>query len=76
MSFRSRFAGPSLDGETFTSLEALRILKVIAHEEDESKKAVPPGPRIEASRNFWEGSSLKIDSSSTDVVWGHGGESF
>lgn len=32
------------------------------------------GHRIEASRNFWDGSGLKVDSSSTDVVWGHGGE--
>ena len=31
------------------------------------------GHRIEASRNFWEGSGLKVDSSSTDVVWCHGG---
>jgi len=49
---------------------------VIAPEDDEPRRAVPPGPRIEASRNFWEGSGLKIDSSPTDVVWGHGGESF
>ncbi|KAI1785177.1 hypothetical protein LXA43DRAFT_929347 [Ganoderma leucocontextum] len=30
------------------------------------------GHRIEASRNFWEGSGLKVDSSSTDVAWCHG----
>ena len=54
--------------------EALRILKVIAPEESEARKGVQ-GYRVEASRNFWEGSGLKIDSSSTDVVWGHGGES-
>ncbi|KAF9546510.1 WD40 repeat-like protein [Agrocybe pediades] len=30
------------------------------------------GYRIDASRNFWEGSGLKIDSASTDVAWGHG----
>ena len=76
MSFHSRSVGPSLDGETLAFLEALRILKVIAPEDDEPRRAVPPGPRIDASRNFWEGSGLKIDSSSTDVVWGHGGESF
>lgn len=75
MSFCSPFTGPLLDGETLVLLEALRILRVIALEEDE-KKAVPPGPRVEASRNFWDGSGLKIDSSSTDVVWGHGSESF
>ncbi|PPQ63564.1 hypothetical protein CVT24_004861 [Panaeolus cyanescens] len=30
------------------------------------------GFRIDASRNLWEGSGLKIDSASTDVAWGHG----
>lgn len=34
------------------------------------------GHSIEASRNFWEGSGLKIDSASTDVVWGHGSKLF
>lgn len=32
------------------------------------------GARIESSRNFWEGSGLKIDSAITDVAWAHGGE--
>lgn len=31
------------------------------------------GHRIDASRNLWEGSGLKIDCASTDVAWGHGG---
>ena len=31
------------------------------------------GHRIEASRNLWDGSGLKVDSSSTDVAWCHGG---
>jgi hypothetical protein len=53
--------------------EALRILKVI---EPEEGRGASTGPRVEASRNFWEGSGLKIDSCSTDVVWGHGGEPF
>ena len=56
--------------------EALRILRIIAPEEGETRKGALQGAKIEASRNFWEGSGLKIDSSSTDVVWGHGGESF
>lgn len=30
------------------------------------------GHRIDASRNMWEGSGLKLDSASTDVVWGNG----
>ncbi|KAH0579399.1 hypothetical protein H2248_003538 [Termitomyces sp. 'cryptogamus'] len=30
------------------------------------------GYRIDASRNLWDGSGLKIDSASTDVAWGHG----
>ncbi|OJT12907.1 hypothetical protein TRAPUB_10538 [Trametes pubescens] len=31
------------------------------------------GHRIESSRNFWDSSGLKVDSSSTDVAWCHGG---
>ena len=31
------------------------------------------GHRIEVSRNMWDGSGLKVDSSSTDVAWCHGG---
>ncbi|KAF9653438.1 WD40 repeat-like protein [Thelephora ganbajun] len=64
----------SEDGErcAVSGRESLRILKVVAVEEGDTRKGIPPGPRIEASRNFWEGSGLKIDSSSTDVVWGHG----
>jgi WD repeat-containing protein 24 len=57
-------------------LKALRILKMIEPEEGETRKGALSGPRVEASRNFWEGSGLKIDSSSTDVVWGHGSECF
>lgn len=56
--------------------KALRILKVIEVAEGETRKGALPGPKVEASRNFWEGSGLKIDSSSTDVVWGHGSECF
>jgi hypothetical protein len=59
---------------------ALRILKL----SDSSQPRDPStdhkvvvgrgGARIEASRNLWEGSGLKIDSANTDVVWGHGCE--
>ncbi|KAF9782978.1 hypothetical protein BJ322DRAFT_186081 [Thelephora terrestris] len=61
----------SEDGErcAVSGRESLRILKVIEPEQGEKKET---GLRVEASRNFWEGSGLKIDSSSTDVVWGHG----
>ena len=65
-----------MGGETLALSQALRILKVVTPEEGGARGGVPQGPRIEASRNFWEGSGLKIDSSSTDVVWGHGSESF
>ncbi|KAL0060378.1 SEA (Seh1-associated) complex subunit [Marasmius tenuissimus] len=30
------------------------------------------GHRIEASKNFWEGSGLKVDSAFTDAAWCHG----
>ena len=73
VSLRSSFVGRLLGSETIVSPKALRILRVIVPEESE-KKGVMQGPRVEASRNFWEGSGLKIDSSSTDVVWGHGSE--
>lgn len=52
--------------------ESLRILRVVEPEENEKRIGTSTGQRVEASRNFWEGSGLKIDSSSTDVVWGHG----
>ena len=66
----------SLSCNAATFLEALRILKVTESEESEKRRGVSLGLRVEASRNFWEGSGLKIDSASTDVVWGHGGECF
>jgi len=31
------------------------------------------GYRIDATKNFWV-NSLKVDSATTDVVWGHGRE--
>lgn len=66
--------GRLLDSEPL-SLEALRILRVVEPEENEKRIGTSTGQRVEASRNFWEGSGLKIDSSSTDVIWGHGGKS-
>ncbi|KAI6119652.1 hypothetical protein EDD17DRAFT_1605846 [Pisolithus thermaeus] len=53
--------------------ESLRILRLSAQDESlasDHKSAVGRGGhRIEASRNLWEGSGLKIDSASTDVAW-------
>ncbi|KAI6035715.1 hypothetical protein EDC04DRAFT_3114826 [Pisolithus marmoratus] len=53
--------------------ESLRILRLSAQDESQTsdhKSAVGRGGhRIEASRNLWEGSGLKIDSASTDVAW-------
>ena len=34
------------------------------------------GYRLDASRNLWDGSGLKVDSALTDVGWGVGGSSF
>ena len=60
---------------------ALRILRMTEISATHSPSATEyksvtgrGGHRIEASRNFWEGSGLKVDSSSTDVVWCYGGE--
>ncbi|OBZ65249.1 WD repeat-containing protein 24 [Grifola frondosa] len=59
--------------------EALRIIRL--SEPSSSGSSTPTehksvigrgGHRIEASRNFWDGSGLKVDSASTDVAWGHG----
>jgi hypothetical protein len=76
VSCRSRFRSFAGLVKLFVFLEALRILKVTVPEEGETRKGALLAPKIEASRNFWEGSGLKIDSSATDVVWGHGSESF
>ncbi|RPD58851.1 hypothetical protein L226DRAFT_493796 [Lentinus tigrinus ALCF2SS1-7] len=59
--------------------ESLRILRMSevttpgsVTQSDHKSTTGRGGHRIEASRNFWEGSGLKVDSSSTDVVWCHG----
>jgi SEA/GATOR complex protein SEA2/WDR24 len=33
------------------------------------------GHRLDASRNLWTGSGLKMESVSTDVAWGRGSKS-
>ncbi|KAL4244097.1 GATOR2 complex protein WDR24 [Abortiporus biennis] len=57
--------------------ETLRILRVsdpntAVSNTDHKTITGRGGYRLDASRNFWSGSGLKIDSTSTDVVWGHG----
>ncbi|KAK0480270.1 hypothetical protein IW261DRAFT_1551305 [Armillaria novae-zelandiae] len=56
--------------------ESLRVLTILGPAQaktSEHKGAVGRGGhRVEASRNLWEGSGLKIDSASTDVAWGYG----
>ncbi|KAG7450975.1 WD40 repeat-like protein [Guyanagaster necrorhizus] len=55
------------------SLRVLTILDPTQARTSEHKAAVGRGGhRVEASRNLWEGSGLKIDSASTDVAWGFG----
>jgi hypothetical protein len=58
---------------------ALRILRV-----SDSQTSLNPdhkfslgrgGHRIDASRNLWTGSGLKMESTSTDVAWGRGSKS-
>ena len=64
----------------FNLITALRILRVSSPsqtQKSEHKSAVGDGRcRIDASRNFWDGSGLKIDSVSTDVAWGYGSMCF
>ncbi|KAG2139627.1 uncharacterized protein EDB93DRAFT_1298463, partial [Suillus bovinus] len=56
--------------------ESLRILRLSDPEDvinnDHKASVGRGGHRIEASRNIWDGSGLKIDSASTDVAWCHG----
>ncbi|KAK7020532.1 WD-repeats-region domain-containing protein [Favolaschia claudopus] len=57
--------------------EYLRIIRVSDPEDKapnaEHKSALGAGGyRLDASRNMWEGSGLKIDSAITDVAWCHG----
>ncbi|KAG2123096.1 hypothetical protein DEU56DRAFT_745653 [Suillus clintonianus] len=56
--------------------ESLRILRLSDPEDvinnDHKASIGRGGHRIEASRNVWDGSGLKIDSASTDVAWCHG----
>ncbi|KAF9532667.1 hypothetical protein CPB83DRAFT_867467 [Crepidotus variabilis] len=55
------------------SLRILRISPPSPTNKAEHKNVVGEGGhRIDASRNFWEASGLKIDSASTDVAWGCG----
>ncbi|KAH9977109.1 hypothetical protein BGW80DRAFT_1287386 [Lactifluus volemus] len=68
----------SEDGErcVVAGKESLRILRV-----SDSQTSLNPdhkfslgrgGHRIDASRNLWTGSGLKMESTSTDVAWGRG----
>jgi len=67
------FCSERLADEFF--IPALRILRISSSQTQrgEHKSATGEGGyRIDASRNFWDGSGLKIDSTSTDVAWGYG----
>ncbi|KAI0741856.1 hypothetical protein C8Q80DRAFT_1196599 [Daedaleopsis nitida] len=58
--------------------ESLRILRMSdtsptgQSQSDHRSSTGRGGHRIDASRNLWDGSGLKVDSSSTDVAWCHG----
>jgi hypothetical protein len=61
--------------DLMTALRILRISPSSHSQKNEHKSAIGEGGyRIDASRNLWDGSGLKIDSASTDVAWGHGGK--
>ncbi|TRM56232.1 hypothetical protein BD626DRAFT_441257 [Schizophyllum amplum] len=68
----------SEDGErcVVAGKESLRIVRVSPPDHSpstEHKSAVGPGGyRVDASRNMWDGSGLKMDSASTDVSWAKG----
>ncbi|KAJ7109490.1 hypothetical protein C8R44DRAFT_289695 [Mycena epipterygia] len=57
--------------------EYLRIMRVSdpedkQHNAEHKSNVGAGGYRLDASRNMWEGSGLKIDSANTDVAWCHG----
>ncbi|KIY43394.1 hypothetical protein FISHEDRAFT_52780 [Fistulina hepatica ATCC 64428] len=66
----------AVTGKECECIRALRILRVSGPTEpptsDHRRAFGKGGHRIDASRNYWEGSGLKIDSASTDVAWGRG----
>ena len=66
----------SLSSSNNRYLIALRILRVsepgTPHSTEHKYSVGRDGYRIDLSRNLRSGSGLKIDSASTDVVWGHG----
>lgn len=57
---------------------ALRILRIsespLPQNADHKFVVGRGGHRIDASRNMWTGSGLKVDSAITDVAWGHKSE--
>ena len=62
-----------------TQLIGLRILRISDTQTSlnpDHKSAVGRGGhRLDASRNLWTGSGLKMESVSTDVAWGRGSKS-
>ena len=67
---------------------ALRIIRVSDRPTESTSIFTSPGPgigtshksitsrsgyRVDASRNLWDGSGLKVDSALTDVGWAFGG---
>ncbi|KAG6908862.1 hypothetical protein DXG01_002936 [Tephrocybe rancida] len=68
-------ATPGGGGAISKSEDGVRILHISDGSKSNAghKSSVGRGGyRIDASRNLWEGSGLKIDSASTDVAWGRG----
>lgn len=63
----------------FTNDAAIRILRVSDGSErpaSEHRYNIGKGGfRVDASKNFWSGNGLKVDSAMTDVVWCHKGTS-
>ncbi|KAG7089936.1 hypothetical protein E1B28_011566 [Marasmius oreades] len=58
--------------------ESLRIIRIFDSPQQEDSSAAiyrvtgRGGYRVEASKNLWEGSGLKVDSAFTDTAWCHG----
>ena len=67
----------SIGLHTSIALRILRISDTQTSLNPDHKSAVGRGGhRIDASRNLWTGSGLKMESVSTDVAWGRGSKSY
>lgn len=76
---RCEFLCTTFTGSSLKRDLALRILRIsdpsaagIGATQEHKSATGRGGHRIDASRNIWDGSGLKMESATTGVVWAHG----